>query len=61
VCATTYSGATVPIPNSIPDATLKTQVKGGNDFARSQYAVIAPAPTSFLFPRRFQVTARIQF
>jgi|GEM_PF-199936 len=61
VCATPYTGATVPIPNSISDATLKTQVKGGNDFARSQYAVVAPAPTSFLFPRRFQITARIQF
>ena len=61
VCANTYSGATVAIPNSIPDATLKTQVKGGSDFARSQYAVVAPAPTTFLAPRRFQITARITF
>jgi len=61
VCTTPYTGATVPIPASIPDSTLKTQVKGGSDFARSQYAVIAPYATSFLNPRRFQVTARFQF
>ncbi|HEY2093343.1 MAG TPA: carboxypeptidase regulatory-like domain-containing protein [Thermoanaerobaculia bacterium] len=61
VCKTAYTGATVAIPNSIPDATLKTQVKGGTDFARNQYAVVAPFATTFLSPRRFQITARIQF
>ncbi|HEV2721498.1 MAG TPA: hypothetical protein VG323_15865, partial [Thermoanaerobaculia bacterium] len=60
-CLTTYSGATVPIPASVTDATLKTQVKGGTDFARNQYAVVAPYATTFLNPRRFQITARIQF
>ena len=61
VCTQVFSGATVPIPASIPDSILKTQVKGGSDFSRSQYAVLAPFPTTFLNPRRFQVTARIQF
>lgn len=61
VCTSVYSGATVPIPNSIADSALKTQVKGGADFNRSQYAVVAPFPTSFLNPRRFQITARITF
>ena len=56
-----YTGATVPIPASISDATLNTQVKGGADFNRSQYAVVAPYATSFLNPRRFQITARINF
>ncbi|HEX3580174.1 MAG TPA: hypothetical protein VH087_00330, partial [Thermoanaerobaculia bacterium] len=61
VCTSAYQGATVAIPNTISDATLKTQVKGGSDFARSQYAVVAPYATSFLNPRRFQITARFQF
>ncbi|HEX3580620.1 MAG TPA: carboxypeptidase regulatory-like domain-containing protein [Thermoanaerobaculia bacterium] len=61
VCSTAYQGATVPIPTTISDATLKTQVKGGTDFARNQYAVVAPYATSFLNPRRFQITARFQF
>lgn len=60
-CTSVYTGATVPIPDSVADSALKTQVKGGADFARSQYAVVAPFPTSFLNPRRFQITARIQF
>jgi len=60
-CTSLYTGPTVPVPDSIADATLKTQVKGGADFARSQYAVVAPFPTTFLNPRRFQVTARFQF
>ena len=61
VCTKVFTGATVPIPASIPDAILKTQVKGGSDFARSQYAVLAPFPTTFLNPRLFQITARITF
>jgi hypothetical protein len=61
VCTQVFTGATVPIPSSIPDSILKTQVKGGSDFSRSQYAVLAPFPTTFLNPRRFQVTARINF
>ncbi len=61
VCTSTYSGATVAIPNTIADSTLKTQVKGGTDFSRNQYAVVAPSATTFLAPRRFQITARIQF
>lgn len=61
VCKTTFAGATVPIPNTISDSALKTQVKGGSDFARTQYAVLAPFPTTFLNPRRFVITARIQF
>ena len=61
VCTSTFSGATVPIPTTIADSALKTQVKGGADFSRSQYAVLAPFPTTFLNPRRFVITARIQF
>jgi len=61
VCTSAYQGPTVPIPSTITDATLKTQVKGGTDFARNQYAVVAPYATTFMFPRRFQITARFQF
>jgi hypothetical protein len=61
VCTNVYGGKTVAIPSTVTDAVLKTQVKGGTDFARSQYAVVAPFATSFLNPRRFQITARIQF
>ena len=60
-CTTLFTGATVPIPSSVTDTALKNQVAGGTDFARSQYAVTAPSATSFLAPRRFQLTARIQF
>ena len=60
-CTSVFTGNTVAIPDSITDSILKTQVKGGADFARSQYAVVAPSATSFLNPRRYQITARIQF
>jgi hypothetical protein len=60
-CTNLYTGKTIAVPNSIPDSALKNQVAGGADFARSQYAIVAPAATSFLNPRRFQVTARITF
>ena len=56
-----YTGATVPIPSSIADSALKTQVAGGTDFDRSQYAVLAPFATTFFNPRRFRITARITF
>src|SRR5438552_7816241 len=60
-CAKPFTGATVPIPASIPDSVLKTQVGNPADFARSNYAVLAPFPTTFLNPRRFQISARLQF
>ena len=47
---------TVPIPDSIPDSEL---TKLGVN--RATYRVNAPHPLSFLAPRRFQVTARINF
>ncbi len=60
-CAKPYTGATVPIPSSISDAVLAKQLGNPADFNRANYAVVAPYATSFLNPRRFQVTARIQF
>ncbi|HUJ13351.1 MAG TPA: hypothetical protein VL284_06110, partial [Thermoanaerobaculia bacterium] len=56
-----FTGATVPVPASISDATLKTQVGNPADFNRANYAVAAPYPNSFLAPRRFQVAARLIF
>lgn len=60
-CTSVYTGDTIPIPESIPDSALKTQVAGGADFSRSQYALVAPYPLSHLSPRRFQLTVRLQF
>jgi hypothetical protein len=59
--ATPYAGATVPIPNTITDATLQKQLGNPANYVRSDYAVVAPHPNSYLAPRRFQITARIQF
>jgi len=61
--ASPYTGATVPIPTSITDATLRTQlaIPAGSAFNRADYAVAAPFANSFLAPRRFQVSLRLQF
>jgi hypothetical protein len=54
--------ATVPIPDSIPDSVLAPLLgTPSQPFVRSQWAVNAPFPKTFLAPRRFQVAARIQF
>ena len=53
--------ATVPIPDSIPDSTLKPLLSPNAPFTRSDWAVKAPYANSFYAPRRFQLTARIQF
>src|SRR5207248_10530251 len=53
---------TVSIPDSISDAALKKLVDPTNpDFKRSDWAVRAPTPNTFYPPRRYQITARIQF
>jgi hypothetical protein len=56
------TGATLPIPDSIPDSVLAPLLgTASHPFVRSEWAVNAPHPLSFLAPRRFQVTARITF
>ena len=60
-CAKPYTGKTVPIPASVSDTVLKAQVGNPADYNRSNYAVVAPFATTFFNPRRFQVTARINF
>jgi hypothetical protein len=59
--STPYTGATVPIPSSISDDVLFTQVGKPANFSRANYAVAAPIANSFLAPRRFQVAARFIF
>jgi hypothetical protein len=54
-----HTTATVPIPSSIPDSAL-TKILG-NGFNRADWAIRAPFPQSYYAPRRFQLTARIQF
>ena len=55
------TGPTVPIPDSIPDDVLQKLLTPNGTFVRSEWAVNAPHPLSYLAPRRFQVTARITF
>jgi hypothetical protein len=52
---------TVPIPDSISDAVLKPLLSPNATFNRADWAVRAPFPQSFYAPRRFQLTARVQF
>ncbi len=58
-----YTGETLPIPDSISDATLRTQlgIKAGDPFNRSDYAVAAPYATRFFNPRAYQFMVRLQF
>ncbi|HEX2059275.1 MAG TPA: carboxypeptidase regulatory-like domain-containing protein [Thermoanaerobaculia bacterium] len=56
-----YTGPTVPIPESISDAVLRTQLGNPADFDRSNYAVAAPYPNRAYAPRRYQIMARVQF
>ena len=60
---TLYTGPTVPIPTSISDAVLRTQlaIPATAEFNRANYAVAAPYPNSFYAPRRYQIMARVQF
>jgi Carboxypeptidase regulatory-like domain/TonB-dependent Receptor Plug Domain len=53
--------ATVPIPTSISDTVLKNLLSPNATFNRADWAVRAPFPQSFHQPRRFQITARVQF
>ena len=61
--ATLYTGRTLPIPDSISDATLRTQlgVPAGAAFDRNNYGVVAPYANTFYAPRRYQLMARLQF
>jgi hypothetical protein len=52
---------TVPIPTSISDTVLKPILSPTAPFNRADWAVRAPFPESYYAPRRFQLTARIQF
>ena len=58
-----YTGATVAIPDSISDATLRTQlgIPAADAFNRADYAVAAPTPNRFFNPRRYQFMVRLQF
>jgi hypothetical protein len=58
-----YTGATVEIPESISDATLRTQlgIPAADSFNRADYAVVAPTPNRFFAPRRYQFMVRLQF
>jgi hypothetical protein len=60
---TLYDGDTIPIPNSIGDAALRTQLQipASATFNRAEWGVVAPTPNSFYAPRRFQIMARVQF
>jgi hypothetical protein len=51
----------VPIPDSISDAVLKPLLSPNATFNRADWAVRAPFAQSFYAPRRFQLTARVQF
>ncbi|MDQ6801125.1 MAG: Plug and carboxypeptidase regulatory-like domain-containing protein [Acidobacteriota bacterium] len=55
------SAKTVPIPDSISDAVLKPLLSPNATFNRADWAVRAPFAQSFYAPRRYQLTARIQF
>jgi hypothetical protein len=52
---------TVPIPDSIPDSTLKPLLSPNAPFNRADWAVAAPFASTFYAPRQFQIAARIQF
>jgi len=52
---------TVPIPDTISDAVLKPLLSPNATFNRADWAVRAPFAQSFYAPRRFQITARVQF
>ncbi len=56
-----HTTPTVPIPDSISDATLKPLLSPNATFNRADWAVRAPSPNSFFPPRRYQLTARLQF
>jgi hypothetical protein len=60
---TLYTGDTVAIPDSITDATLRTQlgIPAADPFNRSDYAIAAPHANTFYAPRRYQIMARVQF
>jgi len=52
---------TVPIPETISDSVLQKLLTPNGTFNRSDWAVRAPFARSFYGPRRFQITARLQF
>ncbi|MBV9070965.1 MAG: hypothetical protein JO231_19785, partial [Acidobacteria bacterium] len=51
----------IDIPDSISDAALQNLLTKGVPFVRADWAVKAPQPKTFYAPRRYQLTARIQF
>jgi hypothetical protein len=51
----------IDIPASISDAALQKLLTPGVTFVRADWAVKAPQPKTFYGPRRYQLTARIQF
>jgi hypothetical protein len=52
---------TVPIPETISDAVLAKLLTPNATFNRADWAVRAPFAQSHYGPRRFQITARMQF
>ena len=59
--ASTAGTPVIDIPNSISDASLQKLLTPGATFVRADWAVKAPQPKTFYAPRRYQLTARIQF
>jgi hypothetical protein len=51
----------VAIPDSIPDSVLKPLLSPNAPFNRADWGVKAPYANSFFAPRRYQLTARLQF
>lgn len=58
-----YTGETLPIPDSISDATLRAQlaIRPEQAFNRADWGVVAPTPNRFYAPRRYQFMVRLQF
>jgi hypothetical protein len=58
-----YTGDVLAIPNSISDATLRTQlgIPAADSFNRADYGVVAPTANRFYAPRRYQFMVRLQF
>ena len=52
---------TVEIPSSIPDSVLKPILSPNAPFNRADWAIKAPFANSHYAPRRFQLSARVQF
>ena len=56
-----YTGDTLPVPDSISDATLRTFLGNPGDYNRANYGVAVPTPNRFYAPRRYQFMVRFLF